>query len=139
MSSARVLVCFLGMPPQEIRMPSDPGLPGHLGGLMDLIGDPVESVPLDGGVILCHSRGGLHPGPGLNRRVPRDPQLPPGFANADPARLAALMALTAHMEVHGEFILARGSAEAGLVDVTDDDIERWTRWFEVDARVRGEK
>ena len=136
--SARVLVCFLGMPPQEIRMPSDPGLPGHLGALMHFIGGPVESVPLDGGVYLWCSVGGTHPGPRvpLNRRVPRDPQLPPGYEDADPARLAAQMAIAAHLEVHGEFVLARGNAEAGLEDLTDDDIKRWTRWFDVEARVR---
>jgi hypothetical protein len=134
--SARVLVCFLGMPPQEIRMPSDPGLPGHLGGLMDLIGGPVESVPLDGGVHLWCSVGALYPGLPLNRCVPRDPQLPPGFKDADPARLAAAMALAAHLEVHGEFVLVRGNAEAGLVDLTDSDVERWSRWFEIEARRR---
>lgn len=139
--SARVLVCFTGTPPQEIRLPSDPGLPGHLGGLRDLIGGPVESVALSGGVLLWCSVGGLCQGPRLplNRRVPRDPQLPQGSMNAKPARLAALMAATAHHEVHGELVLARGNAEAGLVDLTDDDVERWTRWFEVDASVRGEK
>jgi len=105
---------------------------------MDLIGGPVENAPLDGGVHLWCGQGSLHAGPGLalNRCVPRDPQLPPGFKNADPARLAAVMALAAHLEVHGEFVLARGNAEAGLVDMTNSDVERWTRWFEVDARVR---
>ena len=126
MSSARVLVCFTGMPPQEIRMPSDPGLPGHLGGLRDLIGGPVESVPLDGGVHLWCGVGGTHPGPRvpLNRRVPRDPQLPPGHEDTDPARLAALMAIAAHLEVSGEFVLVRGNPEVGLVDLTDEEIER---------------
>jgi hypothetical protein len=139
--SARVLVCSLGVPPQEIRMPSDPGLPGHLGGLMDLIGGPVESVPLDGGVHLWCSVGGTHPGSRvpLNRCVPRDPQLPPGFEDADLERLAAQMAIAAHLQVHGEFVLARGNAGAGLVDMTDSDVERWTRWFEVDAQVRRRK
>ncbi len=135
---ARVLLCFRGLPPQVIRIPSDPGLPGHLGGLMELIGGPLESVPLEGEVILWCSVGGTHPGPGLpiNRRVPRDPQLPPWFADADPARLAAAMAFAAHLEVYGEFVLVRGNAEAGLVDLTDSDVERWSRWFEVDARGR---
>lgn len=49
------------------------------------------------------------------------------------------MAFTAHLEVYVEFVLVRGTAEAGLVDLTDHDVERWSRWFEVDARVRGEK
>lgn len=137
--SARVLVCFLGMPPQEIRVNSDPGLPGHLGGLMDLIGGPVEAVPLASGVILWCSQGGLYPGLPLNRNVPRDPQLPPWFADADPARLAAAMAFAAHLEVYGEFVLVRGNAEAGLVDLTDSDVERWTLWFEVDAAARRRK
>lgn len=139
--SARVLVCFPGMPPQEIRMPADPGLPGHLGGLADMIGGPVESVSLDGGVHLWCSVGGAHPGPGLslNRCVPRNPQLPPGFEKVKPARLAAQMAIAAHLEVHGELVLVRGNAEAGLEDLTDEDVERWMRWFEVDAQVRGEK
>lgn len=137
MSSARVLVCVPGMPPQEIRMPSDPGLPGHLGGLMDLIGGPVESAPLEGGVYLWCSVGGTHPRPRAPHRcVPRNPQLPPGFEDADPARLAAQMAASAHLEVRGELVLVRGNAEAGLVDLTDEDVERWTLWFEVDARVR---
>ncbi len=136
--SARVLMCFPGLPPRKIRFPSDPGLPGHLGGLMELIGGPVESVPLDDGVHLWHSPGALHPGPGLalNRRVPMDPQLPPGYEHAAPARLAALVAATAHHEVHGAFVLARGDAAAGLGDMTDEDVERWTRWFEVDEQVR---
>jgi hypothetical protein len=106
---ARVLVCFLGAPPEEEVVHPDPGLPGHLGGLMDLIGGPVESVPLDGGVRLWCSQGGLYPGLPLNRCVPRDSQLPPGFEDADPARLAAEMALAAHLEVHGEFVLARAT------------------------------
>ncbi|HEX8107272.1 MAG TPA: hypothetical protein VF516_06055 [Kofleriaceae bacterium] len=106
---------------------------------MELIGGPVESVPLDGGVHLWCSQGGLYPGLPLNRCVPRDPQLPPGFKDADPARRAAVMALSAHLQVHGEFVLARGNAEAGLEDLTDDDIKRWTRWFEVDAQVRRRK
>ena len=42
---ARVLVCLLGVPPMEELVPPDPGLPGHLGGLMDLIGGPVEACP----------------------------------------------------------------------------------------------
>ena len=62
-----------------------------------------------------------------------------GFEKANPARLAAQMAIAAHLQVHGEFVLVRGNAEAGLVDLTDDDVERWSRWFEVDARVRGGK
>ncbi len=101
-------------------------------------GGPVESVPLDGGVNLWHSPGALHPGPGLvlNRRVPMDPQLPPGYEHAAPARLAALVAATAHHEVHGTFVLVRGDAEAGLEDLSDEDVERWTRWFEVDEPVR---
>jgi hypothetical protein len=105
---------------------------------MDLIGGPVESVPLDGGVHLWCGVGALHPGGGLllNRRVPRDPRLPPGFKEADPAWLAAEMALAAHLQVHGEFVLARGNAEAGLVDLTDSDVERWSRWFEIEARRR---
>jgi hypothetical protein len=45
------------------------------------------------------------------------------------------MVIAAHLQVHGEFVLVRGNAEAGLVGLTDDDIKRWTRWFEVDARV----
>ena len=55
---ARVLVCLIGIPPMEELVPPDPGLPGHLGGLMDLIGGPVEGVPLDGGVLLWCSQGG---------------------------------------------------------------------------------
>lgn len=108
---------------------------------MDLIGGAVDSAPLTGGVHLWHGVGALRPGPrpSPNRRVPRDPELPPGFEDADPDRRAALMAATAHHEVHGEFVLVRGNARVGLVDMTDDDIERWTRWFEVDARVRGGK
>ncbi|HEX3475355.1 MAG TPA: hypothetical protein VHT91_10065 [Kofleriaceae bacterium] len=46
------------------------------------------------------------------------------------------MAIAAHLQVHGEFVLAPGNAAAGLVDTTDSDVERWTRWFEVDAQVR---
>lgn len=76
MSSARVLVCFTGMSPQEIRLPSDPGLPGHLGGLRDLIGGPVESVPLDGGVSLWHSQGGAASRTG----APAEPACPEGPA-----------------------------------------------------------
>jgi hypothetical protein len=55
---ARVLVCLLGMPPMEELVPPDPGLPGHLGGLMDVIGGPVEGVPLDGGVLSGAARAG---------------------------------------------------------------------------------
>jgi hypothetical protein len=106
---------------------------------MDIIAGPVESAPLSGGAILWFSQGGLHPVLPFNRNVPRDPQLPPWFADAEPARLAAAMAFAAHLEVHGEFVLVRGNAEAGLVDLTDSDIERWSRWFEIEARVRGEK
>jgi hypothetical protein len=40
------------------------------------------------------------------------------------------------LEVHGEFVLARGIAEAGLVDLTDSDVERWSRWFEIEAHRR---
>lgn len=140
--SARVLACYPGLPPRKIRFPSDPGLPGHLGGLTEIMGGgPLESVALDGGVHLWCSVGALHPGPGmvLNRRVPMEPELPPGFKRADPEWLAAQMAIAAHHEVHGTFVLARGNAEAGLEDMTDEDVERWTRWFEVDERVRGGK
>ena len=106
---------------------------------MDLIGGPVESTPLDGGVRVWYSRGGLYPGLPLNRCVPRDPQLPPGYESANPIRIAAAMALAAHLEVHGEFVLLRGDAVAGLEDLTDDDIKRWMLWFEVDAELRRRK
>jgi hypothetical protein len=139
MSSALVLACYHWQLPRKIRFPSDPGLPGHLGGLAEIIGGgPIESVPLDGGVYLWCSVGALQPGPGrtLNRRVPRDPELPPGFKDFDTARRAVLMAASAHYEVHGDFLLARGDAVAGLEDMTDEDVERWTIWFEVDDHVR---
>jgi hypothetical protein len=71
----------------------------------------------------------------VDRCLPTDPQLP-GFEAADLGQLAADMARSAWLRVHGDFILARGNAEAGLLDMTDDAVERWTLWFEVDTRVR---
>lgn len=136
---ARVLVCLLGMPPMEELVPPDPGLPGHLGGLMDLIGGPVEGVPLDGGVFLWCSQGGLRPALPLNRCVPMDPLLPPGFKDADPTRLAADMARSARLRVHGDFVLARGDTLGNLANLTNSDVERWRLWLEVDALVRRRK
>jgi Co/Zn/Cd efflux system component len=55
---------------------------------------------------------------------------------ADPARLAADMARSAQLRVHGEFVLARGDTLGNLADLTDGDVERWTLWLEVDAQER---
>lgn len=76
--------------------------------------------PLDGGVRLWCSLGGLQPGLPLNRRIPMDPRLPPGFEAADPRRLAAEMARSARLRVHGDFVfglaLARRALALSLVE-----------------------
>ena len=68
-----------------------------------------------------------------------DPLLPPGFKDADPTRLAADMARSPRLRVHGDFVLARGDTLGNLADLTNSDVEQWRLWLEVDALVRRRK
>jgi hypothetical protein len=106
---------------------------GHAATMEALLGTPVARLPLHGGIQLCCDRDVLLFGLALARRAlavslaePWRSESPFHFDRSEPAFGPE------DWPVSGDFLLARATADGGLVDLTGSDVRLWMFWLGLD-------